>query len=287
MAVQQQAKQLSQDWLSQISNYFTPPKSNTDWSNYFTPPKPNTDWSNYDNQMKNNSNQYYQQARADANFQYERLKGDTRYETQQARGYEASKARRSAEDEMDIMRLAHNLELKKRQNANEYAKKSSVGVVSGNAFGKYSAPMLRYGYDGFNNTQFDNTRRVKDYQFQRDQATQTALMISKAEAAGDILRGQEQTNQQKDLLAAQTRNEMIIQGRQASLEAQRLAQERMYQSRESGANRAFQSKESAADRAQRDRLAQLDAATRLYQSMWGSFSNNGNGGGFQYWGGSI
>lgn len=78
-------------------------------------------------------------------------------------------------------------------------------------------------------------------------------------------------DKQAYLAAVSNRNQIDLMNRQASLDAQR-----------AGNDRAYQSQQSAADRANQRYLAQMDANTRMYQSMF-----NGNGNGFQYWGGSI
>lgn len=80
-------------------------------------------------------------------------------------------------------------------------------------------------------------------------------------------------DKQAYLASVNNRNQIDLMNRQASLDAQR-----------AGNDRAYQSQQSAADRANQRYLAQMDANTRMYQSM---FNNNGNGNGFQYWGGSI
>ena len=258
-AVQKQAKQLSEDWLSQISNYFTPAKGNNNW-NY------------YDNQMKNNSNQYYQQVKNDADFQYERLKKDTAYELQQARSQETNTNRKTAENKSLQLQQANALQ---QQNvARQTGGRSSSSTSSGSAFGKWSGSTLSYT-GGMPNMR-ENNQRIQDFNFQRDQAAQSASMISRAEAAGDVVRQEAQAKAQRSLVDAQSRADIDKMNRQNAADMNKMRLQN-----------SLSSRESAADRAQRDRLAKLDAATRLQQSMWGSFSNNAGSGGFQYWGGSI
>lgn len=261
MAVQQQAKKMSEDWLSQITNYLTPSKGDNDWSYY-------------DKQVKDNSQKYYQQSKADANFQYERDYKNNAYELQQQRSYNAMNERNAVANKRQDAILQNSLQQQNVARQNQSSGSKGGGGISGGSFGKWSGPTLMYS-NGMPRSA-ENSQRIQDFNFQRNAAAESARMITTAEAAGDIARTKAQGEVQRSLVSAQSKADINKLNRQNAADMKRLE----LQSR-------LNSKESSADRAQRDRLAQLDAATRLQQSMWNSYSNNAGSGGFQYWGGSI
>ncbi|MGB6301118.1 MAG: hypothetical protein WBF90_33760 [Rivularia sp. (in: cyanobacteria)] len=259
---QQKAKQLSQNWWDNNSS-----KINKQ------PKAPAQPGFNYDEELGKFLESNYRQTKADEQYQYDRGHRDTAYQLQQKRSYDSQKERNAVANKRQDAILQNSLQQQNiARQSNSGGTRSSAS--SGSAFGKWSGPTLSYT-NGMANGR-ENTQRIQDFNFQRGQAAQSAAMISKAEAAGDIARAKGQADAQKGLLAAQSRSDIDKMNRQNAADMNKMRLQN-----------SLSSRENAADRAQRDRLAKLDAATRLQQSMWGSFSNNGNGGGFQYWGGSI
>lgn len=140
-----------------------------------------------------------------------------------------------------------------------------VSTTRGGAFGEWSGSMT-LGTNFIDNGAANDYYR-KQYENQRNQAVTTARMITRAEASGDIAR-----------IEAQTK----AASRAATDQARLAAQERSWQAAQAQSERNWKSTQSEADRVNQRYMANLDAQTRMFANITG-----GNGGGFQYWGGSI
>lgn len=149
------------------------------------------------------------------------------------------------------------------------------GVGGGSAFGKYAGVDFHHLGDngavyGHPSESF-NSRRVRDYEFNRNLASRTTRDMSEAEAAGDILRANAQIQGQKDILQAQSRYDIDSMNRRASIDAQSNANQRL-----------FQSAETEKDRANQRYLGQLQARTSMYNSMLDIYNPARTN--FAYWG---
>lgn len=135
------------------------------------------------------------------------------------------------------------------------------------AFGNWSGGTLQrqdFG-NGLNNLQ-----NTQDFNFQRQQAAESARAITTAEAAGDLARIEAQSMAQKRLVDAQNRADIFAAQNQAALAQNRAQQDQI-----------FQRGESAADRASKERQAAMQAQASLYGSMFGSLSAPGAN--YRYW----
>jgi hypothetical protein len=120
-----------------------------------------------------------------------------------------------------------------------------------------------------------NASKLADFNFLQGNIARNNAMFSEANAAGDIARDKAQAQNQAYLASVNQRNQIETINRQAFIEAQR------------GANDYRRlSKESAAERASRERGQAMDAQSKIYSSMFNSFSGGGNQN-YQYWGGKV
>lgn len=209
----------------------------------------------------------------DRNNEYEKVRADTGRQFDKA---QAINDRRNNEaTARETVREQNNSLNNMWARSNMPGNAGSFSQSTGSAFGNWSGSSINRGGNLNTSYGFDdivgNTNRARDYDFQRSQSALTASMMTRAEAAGDIARLEAQTEQQNTLAMHNQNRNIDYMNRQSSLDAQRTANDRVYQSGQADK-----------DRSNQRYIAQLDANTRMYQSMF-----NGNGNGFQYWGGSI
>ena len=228
----------------------------------------------------------YNRQKNDMNQMYEKMETDSSYHAQQS---QANKERQWRNEQAAIDRRRtedYSRKINQQSSASRNGISRSI-TNSGSAFGKYSGPTLMRGSAPYmGNLASGNQQRIKDYQFQRGQAAQTASMISRAEAAGDIARTQANTRSQKAILAEQGRQQQLQARNQNSWQAQQNAAQRRHDASLADKQYENQMKLARMNNRTQKQIAGMDAQAKLWSSAWGSFSN-GNKGGYSYWGGTI
>lgn len=149
--------------------------------------------------------------------------------------------------------------------------RSASGGVAVPNYGGWSAPQQQHGSTGFSFfTESQNDRKFRDAAEQRDFAAQTARRIRTAEAAGDIARMDAQARNERQNARFLNNINVGNMNRQASIDAQRAANDYTRQAREAALQRASQ-----------ERVAGMQAAGSLYGSMFGALSAPGAN--YRYW----
>lgn len=205
----------------------------------------------YTTQNQNNANSRFDQL-------YDRQLSDSRRTAQQSTQIQD---RRRNED---YARQQVNVDADRQEAANIRARQSTPGGSYSESFGLGAAASGGYSNDAFGVKSFYDASAVANWRNRQDGVLNDMYTVQK--------RSSDLDRDKQDYLGTQENNRNIdMMNRQASIKSQ------------SDANQYLrQSQEGDKDRANQRYLAQLEANSRLQQSI---FSGNGNG--FQYWGGSI
>lgn len=186
------------------------------------------------------------QANQTYNERYEKQLKDAQYNQQQAASDKLSTDRTAFERQQQLMQ---------QQSKNQPSLLQQGSVAGSGSGGSNSRSSVNYDY----------------MKFQND--LESKLIKDKAEAERTVVQqqGQNQLNSINTQAFANDRTNWFNsydQTRQASL------------------NRGFQASESAAELASRERMQGMDALSKIYSSMFNSFSGGGNQN-YQYWGGKV
>ena len=195
----------------------------------------------------------------DRNNQYDKMSGDAgrqfdKVQTINNRNNDQNYARSQVNQQQDMQMQAIN-------RGYQLADKTAGGSE---AFGLGAAAPGGYGITPYGFATPYDASSVANWRIRQDGVLSDQYMQAKRMA------GIDRDNQESAAIKNNVRD-IDMMNRQASLRTQ-----------QEGNARIYQSGEADKDRANQRYIAQLDANTRMYSSMF-----NGNGNGFQYWGGTI
>lgn len=218
--------------------------------------------------MGNQANQTYNQ-------RYEKQLKDGMYNQQQAASDKASTDRTAFERQQQLSQQNSNNQrsLIAESNSNQ-GRGGFIGGATHGVNGGVDPYDYNIGSTSVNRGLY-NTSNVAEFNLQQSNTARNNRLFSEANAAGDIARDQAQARNQAYLASVDQSNQIDMMNRQASIEAQNRANDYLRQSRE-----------SAAERASRERGQAMDAQSKVYSSMFNSFSSGGNQN-YQYWGGRV